>query len=93
MAKETEKVHYEARLSRNISRTYYTRKVYKKGTFICAFTQKEFEKLTLKNIDNHFIPQITIGHGVAEYFDVKKDIDFVKIVTIKKTTEEVVKLI
>lgn len=86
------KIHYEARLNRNIIRTYYTRTTYKKGTLIATFSEKQFQKFTLKNIDNHFHPQITIGHGAAEYFDVEKDIDFFKVVTVIKTKEKVVKL-
>ncbi len=74
------KVHYEARLNRNISRTHYTKTTYKKGTLICKFTEEEFIRLTLKNVDNHFSPQITLGHGVAEYFDIEKDIDFVRVI-------------
>lgn len=86
------KVHYEARLNRNISRTYYTKKTYKKGTLIATFSATEFGKLTLKNIDNYFHPQITLGHGASEYFDVEKDIDFVKVETVVKTKEKIVKL-
>jgi hypothetical protein len=87
-----EKIHYEERLSRNITRTYYTKNIYKKGTLISQFTEKQFQKLTLKNIDNYFRPQITFGHGVAEYFDVEKDIEFVKVITYTKTKEKIVKL-
>jgi len=87
-----EKIHYEARLNRNIRREYYTWTTYKKGTLISKFGQKEFEKLTLKNIDNYFSPQITLGHGAAEYFDVEKDIDFVKVITYTKTKKKIVKL-
>lgn len=86
------KIHYEARLNRNISRTYYSRTTYKKGRLIARFTQKEFEKFTFENIGNYFSPQIVLGHGAAEYFDVKKDIDFVKVVTYTKTKEKIVKL-
>ena len=56
-------IHYEARLNKNIRREYYTWTTYKKGRLICRFTQKQFEKFTAKNIDNHFSPQITLGHG------------------------------
>lgn len=86
------KIHYEARLNRNISRTYYTKTTYKKGTLIASFSESQFLKFTLKNIDNYFHPQIVLGHGAAEYFDVEKDIDFVRIETVTKTKEKVVKL-
>ena len=87
-----EQIHYEARLNRNIRRNYYTWTTYKKGRVIAKFGQKTFEKFTLKNIDNHFSPQITLGHGACEYFDVEKDIDFVKVITYTKTKEKIVKL-
>lgn len=87
-----EKIHYEARLNRNIRRKLYSWTTYKKGTLIAKFEQKQFEKFTLKNIGNYFSPQITIGHGSAEYFDVEKDIDFVKVITYTKTKEKIVKL-
>lgn len=86
------KIHYEARLNRNIRRQYYSWTTYKKGTLIEKFSQKEFEKLTLKNIDDYFSPQIILGHGVAEYFDVEKDIDFIQVITYTKTKEKTVKL-
>ncbi len=86
------KTHYEARLNKSIKRTLYTSTTYKKGTLIAKFTQKEFEKFTKKNISNYFSPQITLGHGSAEYFDVEKDIDFVKVVTVTTTKETIVKL-
>ncbi len=85
-------VHYEARLNRNISRTYYTRTTYKKGTLIAIFEQEQFEKLTLKNIGNYFHPQITMGHGSAEYFDIEKDIEFFKVETVKTKNETPVKI-
>jgi len=85
-------IHYEARLNKNIRREYYTWTTYKKGRLICRFTQKQFEKFTMKNIDNYFSPQITLGHGVAEYFDVEKDIVFVKVITYTKKKETIVKL-
>lgn len=87
-----EKIHYEARLNKNIRRKLYYVTTYKKGTLISKWGQKEFEKFTAKNIDNYFHPQIVIGHGVAEYFDVEKDIDFVKVITYTETKEEIVKL-
>jgi len=86
------KIHYEARLNRNIRRKYYSWTTYKKGLLIERFGQKEFEKLTLKNIDEWFSPQITLGHGAAEYFDVEKDIDFIKVTTYTNTKEKKVKL-
>lgn len=86
------KIHYEARLNRNIIRTNYVRTTYKKGKLISIFTQKEFEKLTLKNIDDYFSPEITIGHGNTEYFDVKEDIDFFKVIKYTRTSEKLVKL-
>ncbi len=87
-----DKTHYEARLNKSIKRTLYTPTTYKKGTLISKFTQKEFEKFTKKNISNYFSPQITLGHGSAEYFDVEKDIVFVKVTTVTTTKENIVKL-
>lgn len=87
-----EKIHYEARLNKNIRREYYTWTTYKKGTLISRFGQKEFEKFTIKNIDNYFSPQITLGHGAAEYFDVEEDIDFFKVITYTKSKKTKIKL-
>lgn len=89
---QNENIHYEAKLNKNIKRKYYSWTTYKKGTLICKFTEKQFEKFTLKNIDNYFSPQITLGHGAAEYFDVETDIEFFKITTCTKTKKQIVKL-
>lgn len=84
----SDKIHYEARLNRNIRRNPYgVWKTYKKGTVVEKFSKSEFEKMTEKNVDNYFTPCICEGHGVYEYFDMEKDIDFVKIETITETRE------
>lgn len=85
-------IHYEARLNRNIRREYYTWTTYKKGMLMCRFTEKQFEKFTKKNIDNHFSPQVVLGHGAAEYFDVHTDIDFIKVITYTKKKSQKIKL-
>jgi hypothetical protein len=90
--KQSEIVHYEARLSRNVTRTHYAKTVYSKGVLIERFTEKEFNRLNKKNISTHFHPQITLGHGASEYFDIKKDIEFVKVTTSKTIKEQAVKL-
>jgi hypothetical protein len=86
------KTHYEARLNRNISRNNYGKTTYKKGTLIWICTEKQFEKLTSKNIHNYTDFCICEGHGVYEYFDLEKDIEFVKVEIITKKKEKVVKL-
>ncbi len=87
------KVHYEARLNRNITRSVYGRKkVYKKGTVIWDCSDSKFQKLTKDNIDNETSLAICEGHGVYEYFDLEKDIEFFRVETIVKRKEKVVKL-
>lgn len=90
--KSSERVHYEARLNRNITRDWYGKTVYKKGTLISNFTEKEFAKLNKKTKRSEYSPQITRGHGVSEYFDIEKDIEFVKVTTSKTIKEQTVKL-
>lgn len=85
--------HYEARLNRNISRTPYgSRTNFKKGTVIWDCTEKQFAKLTASNIGNQTNLSICTGHGVYEYFDLEKDIEFVRVETITKIKEKIVKL-
>lgn len=87
------KTHYEARLNRNISRRQYgSRTNYKKETVIWDCTEKEFEKLTSENIHKQTSLSIVVGHGYSEYFDLEKDIEFVKVQTVITTKETVVKL-
>lgn len=87
------KVHYEARLNRNISRSPYGVRInYKKGTVVWDCTKKQFEKLTAENINNQTSLFLCEGHGVYEYFDLEKDIEFVKVQTVITTKETVVKL-
>lgn len=87
------KVYYEARLNRNISRTPYgVKTVYKKGTVIDKFSEKTFNKLTVKNIDNQTDLSICEGMGVYEYFDLEKDIEFFKVTTITEVREYIVEL-
>lgn len=90
--KSSERVHYEARLSRNVTRMNYSKTIYSKGTLIAPFTEKEFNRLNKKNIRDYFIPQITVGHGNSEYFDIEKDIEFIKVTTSKIIREQTVKL-
>jgi len=85
-------VRYEARLNRNIERTPYgVKMVYKKGTVIYTCDEKTFKTLTKKNLCQRTSLASCEGHGVYEYFDLD-DIRFVKVTTVKKTTEKTVKL-
>ena len=87
------KIHYEARLNRNISRSPYgVRTNYKKGTVIWECTEKQFEKLTSNNIHEQTSLSICEGHGVYEYFNLEKDIEFVKIEILTTKKEIIVKL-
>lgn len=86
------KIHYEARLNRNITRTLYNKKVYKKGTVVCDFTESTFKKLTAKNIDRYTDLGICEGHGTNEYFDLETDIEFFKVEKIIKIKQTKVKL-
>lgn len=90
---KTLKTHYEARLNRNITRKPYGLKtIYKKGTVIWSCTDKKFAKLTKKNIENETHLCICEGQGVYEYFDLEKDIEFVKVDVIVTKKEKVVKI-
>lgn len=83
------KITIEARLKKNFRRHYYTWTTYKKGLLIATFTETEFKKFTAKNIHNYFSPQIVLGHGAAEYFDIE-DIDFFRVTEItKKETKQI----
>ena len=86
------KIHYEFRLNRNISRSLYQRKTYKKGTIIWDCTEIQFKKLKSINIKNFTDLSICEGHGVYEYFDLKKDIEIIKVETIVTKKENIVKL-
>lgn len=83
------KIHFEARLKRAILRTPYgMRKIYKKGTLIVEFSEKQFKSITSENIHKYTDLCLCEGHGVYEYFDLEKDIEFVQveIITTKKVT-------
>lgn len=87
------KTHYEARLKRNITRKVYgSRKTYKKGTVIWNCTEKQFEKLTSNNIRDQTNLSVCEGHGYYEYFDLEKDIEFVKVQIITNVRESIVQL-
>lgn len=91
---EKNKVYYEARLNRNITRitAYNIKRTYKKGTVIDTFSEKLFNMLTVKNISNQTNLSICEGHGVYEYFDLEKDIEFMKVTTTVSIRESIVKL-
>lgn len=85
-------ITYEARLNkRKVGFSYGTNTYYKKGLLIEKFSEKTFNKLTLKNIDDYTDLCICEGHGVYEYFDLK-DIDFIKVTKIITYIETKVKL-
>jgi len=87
------KIHYEARLKRNIKREPYNRTVvYKKGLVLWDCSEKLFAKLTKDNIHKWVDFCVCEGHGVYEYFDLEKDIQFFKVETTTKVTEKPVKL-
>ena len=86
-------IYYEARLNRNIRRTPYGRRTnYKKGTVIWDCSEKQFSKLRAENIHKLTNLSICEGHGVYEYFDLEKDIEFVKVTKVVTTKEKIVKL-
>lgn len=95
LKKTTTSVKYEARLNRTITRYPYNKKtIYLKGTVIWDCGEKTFNKITKDNLHMHTSLGICEGYGVYEYFDLDKDIEFVKITTrtVKTTKEKTVKL-
>ncbi len=83
------KVHYEARLNRNIS---IGGTKYKKGTVVFMCPDRTFEKLTTENIHKITSFSICEGYGRYEYFDLKKDIEFFKVEIIITQKEIPIKL-
>jgi hypothetical protein len=89
MTNKNTTIKYVARLKREITRTpYFVKTIYKSGTVICEFTEKQFVKLTSKNIYRYNSLSICEGHGVYEYFDLETDIEFVKITTTTTTNKK-----
>ncbi len=87
------KVIYEARLNRNINRTSYGKRiVYKKGSVIFDCNEKQFNKITADNIHMQTSLGICEGHGIYEYFDLEKDIEFVRVESKIVKKEKIVKL-
>jgi len=87
------KINYEARLKRNVSRISFGKKtIYKKGTLIWSFPEKIFNKITAKNISRYTSLSICEGHGIFKYFNLDKDIEFVKIEVVTSKKEKIVKL-
>ncbi len=87
------KIHYEARLNSNKSRMSYGKRInYKKGTVISTYTETQFKKITVENIDKYDSLSICTGFGSYEYFDLEKDIEFVKVETKIVTKIKTVKL-
>ena len=86
-------IYFEARLNRNITRRPYGRKtIYKKGKVVYDCSDKQFSKLTASNIHKRTDLCLCEGHGVYEYFDLDKDIEFVKVEITTITKEKIVKL-
>lgn len=89
-------VKYEARLNRNIKRNVYGgNKVYKKGKVIWSCSERLFKQFKNKeHMEDYFDTSICEGHGVYEYFDLQKDIEFVAVKkeTIVKTSQKPIKL-
>lgn len=86
MIKISKKIQYEARLNKAIIRRQY--RFFKKGEVIFKLSEKEFKKLTPKNMHKYTNITIVIGHGVNEYFELENDISFfkVEIIVAKKET-------
>jgi len=80
-----EKTHYEARLNKDIGS-------HKKGTLIRQFKKEDFEVMTNRNVNDYFIPEIITGHGTSQYFDLKNDIDFIRVTIYTKKEENIVNL-